>query len=189
MNRILKKTILTTLQANIQLKMNCQNQLIYIYEIGQLVLIKNADDINNDLVAQLKKIISIENEGKYTTLIQIKWYYKKDELHKKFNNILNCISLNEIFETDHYDYTYVDCINGLCKIYSFEEYDKLKNISQNTFFTRAKYYTAKKNQILLMKNGKLDVFVKNLQILIYCIFNAKNVKYGFIHFVLVQKKI
>ncbi|KAL4428613.1 hypothetical protein ABPG74_009115 [Tetrahymena malaccensis] len=120
-----------------------------IYSINDLVLIQNADDLSNDFIGQLIKIIRIENQGKYITLIQIKWYYKKDDLpQKKFgDDVIECISDNEIFETDHLDITFVDCINGPCKLYNYQEYDQLKSISQNTFFTRAKFDTVKKKLI------------------------------------------
>lgn len=46
-------------------------------------------------------------------------FYKKSDLPKKFDSILDCISDNEIFETDHLDITFVDCINGPCKLYTY----------------------------------------------------------------------
>lgn len=63
-------------------------------------------------------------------------YYKKDDLPKKFDSIIDCISDNEIFETDHLDITFVDCINGPCKLYTYAEFDKLASINSNTYFTR-----------------------------------------------------
>jgi len=156
--------------------------------------------MHNDFIGQLFKIMRIEYQAKYITLIQIKWYkkrreknklhqqnqiikrfiyhqqkhilslwssrnkclpkriiilwflflfslnicliskinryYRKSDLPKKFDHILDCISDNEIFETDHLDITFIDCINGPCKLYSFTDYDNLNSISQNTFFTR-----------------------------------------------------
>lgn len=64
-------------------------------------------------------------------------FYKKDDLpKKKFENMLDCISDNEIFETDHLDITFVDCINGPCRLYNYNEFDKLGSVSQNSYYTR-----------------------------------------------------
>eukprot|EP00828_Plagiopyla_frontata_P042087 TRINITY_DN6198_c0_g1_i1.p2 TRINITY_DN6198_c0_g1~~TRINITY_DN6198_c0_g1_i1.p2 ORF type:complete len:150 (+),score=26.52 TRINITY_DN6198_c0_g1_i1:72-521(+) len=58
------------------------------------------------------------------------------------------ISENEVFETEHTDYTFAECLNGICSILSLEQYDNSKIVnSQQTFFTRAKY-DVKKQKII-----------------------------------------
>ena len=65
-------------------------------------------------------------------------YFKKSDLpkSKKWEQILETISENEVFLTETSDVTFVDCINGNCEIYSYEEYDKLPVIGNAVFFSR-----------------------------------------------------
>ena len=63
-------------------------------------------------------------------------YYKKVDLPKKYNAQDKNISKYEVFLSNHKDFIMVDCINGLCNVFTLEEYDKLNVITPNTFFTR-----------------------------------------------------
>lgn len=68
--------------------------------------------------------------------IRVPRYYKKSDLPVKYANSLKYISENEVFLTDHKDFTNVECINGPCAIISFEEYEALSGITNNTFYSR-----------------------------------------------------
>ena len=46
------------------------------------------------------------------------------------------ISENEVFETEHKDYLFVDTINGPCQILTFSEYDASETRNSETFYTR-----------------------------------------------------
>lgn len=75
-------------------------------------------------------------EGSLSILIEIQWYYKKSDLPKKYAAYMEHISDNEVFMTDHKDITSVECINGLCQVLTYDDYERLNEILPNTFFTR-----------------------------------------------------
>eukprot|EP00828_Plagiopyla_frontata_P005017 TRINITY_DN11946_c0_g1_i1.p1 TRINITY_DN11946_c0_g1~~TRINITY_DN11946_c0_g1_i1.p1 ORF type:complete len:160 (+),score=22.08 TRINITY_DN11946_c0_g1_i1:354-833(+) len=83
-------------------------------------------------------ILIITYEQQITPILQLQWYYKKDEL--QFSQQYDYISENEVFETTHTDYASVYCLNGKCDIISLEQYDGQRPLNlSSTFFTRAKY--------------------------------------------------
>jgi len=44
---------------------------------------------------------------------------------------MDSISESEVFLTEHVDYAFVDCINGLCEVLTYEEYDNLPRVKNN----------------------------------------------------------
>ncbi len=52
-------------------------------------------------------------------------YYRKGDFVGKNKIPLEIISENEVFLTESSDFAFVDTINGLCKILTYEDYDKL----------------------------------------------------------------
>ena len=56
-------------------------------------------------------------------IIILKRYYKKTDLPKKYEIYMDSISEHEIFATEHSDYAYIDTIDGLCKVLTFDEYN------------------------------------------------------------------
>lgn len=107
-----------------------------IYSLGEILLIRNYEDPNNDFLGILKKIMKVQIEGSLSILVEIQWYYRKSDLPKKYSGFMDDISESEVFLTDHKDITSVECINGICSVLSYEEYEALNEIPVNTFFTR-----------------------------------------------------
>lgn len=53
-------------------------------------------------------------------MIEVQWYYKKQDLDFKKLGISESDQLyigeNEVFPTNHHDKIYVDCIQGKCRV-------------------------------------------------------------------------
>ena len=114
-----------------------------IFNIGDVLLIQSAEE---NLIGELVKIIPSNGIKEYPfwPTVQVKWYYKKNDINRKKNNLLNqqnfdSLSDYELFPSNHKDIIYIESIINKCKIYSYEEYDNITEPSELTFFTRAKY--------------------------------------------------
>ena len=114
-----------------------------IFKIGDVLLIQASEE---NLIGELIKIIPINGIKEYPfwPTVQVKWYYKKKDINRKKNNLLNqqnfySISDYELFPSNHKDIIYIESIINKCKVYTYEEYDNISDPSDFTFFTRAKY--------------------------------------------------
>ena len=114
-----------------------------IFKIGDVLLIQASEE---HLIGELIKIIPINGIKEYPfwPTVQVKWYYKKKDINRKKNNLLNeqnfnSISDYELFPSNHKDIIYIESIINKCKVYTYEEYDNIKDPSDFTFFSRAKY--------------------------------------------------
>ena len=91
-----------------------------IYQIGNLVIIKQADGAT--AFGKISKII--EKGGLPEKLdwptIDVQLYYKKDKINKEKNSIdkevYDHMGDNELFETNKVERVFVDKINGLCQV-------------------------------------------------------------------------
>jgi hypothetical protein len=63
-------------------------------------------------------------------------YYRKQDLEKRFPSLMSIISENEVFLTNLKDFIEVETIMSEASVITFEEYDKLTNITPGTFFSR-----------------------------------------------------
>ena len=114
-----------------------------IFKIGDVLLIQSSEE---NLIGELIKIIPSNGIKEYPfwPTVQVKWYYKKKDINRKKNNLLNqqnfdSISDYELFPSNHKDIIYIESIINKCKVYTYEEYDNIADPSDFTFFTRAKY--------------------------------------------------
>jgi hypothetical protein len=115
----------------------------FIFKIGDVLLIQASEE---NLIGELIKIIPTNGIKEYPfwPAVQVKWYYKKKDINRKKNNLLNqqnfdSISDYELFPSNHKDIIYIESIINKCKVYTYEEYDNITDPSDFTFFTRAKY--------------------------------------------------
>ena len=81
-----------------------------IFKIGDVLLIQASEE---NLIGELIKIIPINGIKEYTfwPTVQVKWYYKKKDINRKKNNLLNqqnfdSISDYELFPSNHKDIIY-----------------------------------------------------------------------------------
>ena len=114
-----------------------------IFKVGDVLLIQASEE---NLIGELIKIIPINGIKEYPfwPTVQVKWYYKKKDINRKKNNLLNqqnydSLSDYELFPSNHKDIIYIESIINKCKVYTYEEYDNIADPSDLTFFTRAKY--------------------------------------------------
>ena len=114
-----------------------------VFKIGDVLLIQASEE---NLIGELIKIIPVNGIKEYPfwPTVQVRWYYKKQDINRKKNNLLNqqnfdSISDYELFPSNHKDIIYIESIINKCKVYSYEEYDSIADPSDFTFFTRAKY--------------------------------------------------
>ena len=114
-----------------------------IYKIGDVLLIQASEE---NLIGELIKIIPVNGIKEYPfwPTVQVKWYYKKKDINRKKNNLLNqqnidSISEYELFPSNHKDIIYIESIINKCNVYTYEEYDNISDPSEFTFFTRANY--------------------------------------------------
>lgn len=52
---------------------------------------------------------------------------------------MDCISENEVFRTNEYDYIEIESIVSLAQILSYEEFDQLETMNDTTYFMRASF--------------------------------------------------
>lgn len=114
-----------------------------VYKIGDVLSILSADQV---LIGELLKIIPSGGIKEYPfwPSIQVRWYYKKSEINRAKNNLLNeqnyeSISEYEVFTSEHKDIVYIETILSKCKVCGFDEYESLQEPNEYTYFTRAKY--------------------------------------------------
>ena len=93
-----------------------------IFKIGDVLLIQASEE---NLIGELIKIIPNNGIKEYPfwPTIQVKWYYKKKDINRKKNNLLNqqnfdSISDYELFPSNHKDIIYIESIINKCKVYS-----------------------------------------------------------------------
>ncbi|CAD8048032.1 unnamed protein product [Paramecium primaurelia] len=120
-------------------KLKYQNQ---IYNVGQNLCIRG--DNRSVYIAKLTKIVKLhDDEDNYLPFIKIQWYNRKTELMGLPKDQLECISENEVFKTNEFDYIEIESIIGLAIILSYEEYDKIEELNDNVYFMRATYIDEK----------------------------------------------
>lgn len=77
--------------------------------------------------------------------IKVKWYYHWSELELSQMGIPpedeKYLGENELFDSDHHDYVYMDSILGKCDVFSIQEYDNCESIDDGTYFCRSKFMT------------------------------------------------
>ncbi len=69
-------------------------------------------------------------------------YYKKSDINREKNGLVedrlfNSISDYEVFSSNHRDTIFVESIVSTCKIYTYDEYENLAELSATSFFSRA----------------------------------------------------
>ena len=114
-----------------------------IYHIGDNLLIYGKNDT---LIGKLVRIIpnnGIKSNPCWPS-IEVQWYYKKNDINRKKNNLLNLdmynsISDYELFPTEHRDVIVIETVIGKCEVYTYEEYENLSEHTEKTFFSRASY--------------------------------------------------
>ena len=121
------------------------------YSVGDKLIIFAS---NENLIGELIKIIPTNGIKRYPCwpTIEVRWYYKKTDLNRKKNNLIdernyNSISDYELFPTEHKDVIFIETVIGKCDVYTYEEYEALDDHTETTFFSRAKYDP--KNQLLI----------------------------------------
>ncbi|CAK58429.1 unnamed protein product (macronuclear) [Paramecium tetraurelia] len=120
-------------------KLKYENQ---IYHVGQNLCIRG--DNRSIYVAKLIKIVKLyDDEDNCLPFIKVRWFRRKTELTGLSKDCLDCISENEVFKTNEFDYIEIESIVGLATILSFEEYDQIEELYDNVFFTRAQYVNEK----------------------------------------------
>ncbi|CAD8139869.1 unnamed protein product [Paramecium pentaurelia] len=113
-----------------------------IYRVGQNLCIKG--DNRSEYVAKLIKIVKLyDDEDNCIPLIKVQWFYRKNELYGLPKEQMDCISENEVFKTNEFDYIEIESIVGLAIILSYEEYDQIEELNDNIYFTRASFIDRK----------------------------------------------
>ena len=109
-----------------------------IFKIGDVLLIQASEE---NLIGELIKIIPTNGIKEYPfwPAIQVKWYYKKKDINRKKNNLLNqqnfdALSEYELFPSNHKDIIYIESILNKCNVYTYEEYDNITDPPDLTFF-------------------------------------------------------
>ncbi|CAD8059507.1 unnamed protein product [Paramecium sonneborni] len=138
------KSVIRILHTNKKSRINYQ-KLKYenqIYHVGQNLCIRG--DNRSVYVAKLIKIVKLlDNQNNCIPFIKVQWFTRKTELMDLQKDYLDCISENEVFKTNQFDYIEIERIIGLAIILSYEEYDHIEELNDNIFFMRASYIDGK----------------------------------------------
>ncbi|CAD8144549.1 unnamed protein product [Paramecium pentaurelia] len=120
-------------------KLKYENQL---YHVGQNLCIRG--DNRSIYVAKLIKIVKLhDDQDNCLPFIKVQWFCRKTELLGLSKDYLDCISDNEVFKTNEFDYIEIESIVGLAIILSYEEYDQIEELNDNVYFMRATYINDK----------------------------------------------
>lgn len=130
-----------------------------IYHLGDVCLIYSS---NETLIGEITKILPVNGFKEYPTwpTVEVRWYYKKSDLNRKKNHLLdiknfNSISEYELFPSKHKDIIFIETILCKCKVFTYEVYDNLKEHNELTYFTRANY-----DPVSQLLSPKFDEWVK-----------------------------
>lgn len=109
-----------------------------VYAIGDYVLIRETR--KSDMIGKLIKIYA-EGEIEKHPMIEVKWYFKKDDLDASSITLSekNSLGDNEVFDTITETKIYADLLNGKCKVWKLEEYEGKQGLGVNDYYTRACY--------------------------------------------------
>jgi hypothetical protein len=100
--------------------------------IGVSVLVRS-DDSDKDFIG---KVINI-SEDKQT--LEVNWYYTKYDLPRKYAEYLKFLSENEVFVSNHRDRIDAECVNDICRVLTWEEFEKHDTTTPDIYFCRARY--------------------------------------------------
>ena len=117
-----------------------------LYFKNDYVTVLNADDVSGQFVAKLLKIIKIQ-KSPVLNIASVQWYYRKTDMNTKSLKPSEFVLISDyqVFPTNHYDFIYIESLNGKCEIISYDEYDSNPSVSNNVYFQRASYdYLRKK---------------------------------------------
>jgi hypothetical protein len=92
-----------------------------IYSLGDCVMIRDVQE--GFLIGKLIKIVNQGGNKKYPywPTVQVQWYYKKSDLNREKNGlvddvIFNSISEFEVFKSNHVDNIFIETIICPCKV-------------------------------------------------------------------------
>lgn len=114
-----------------------------VYSIGDCMKIK--DESNSFSIGKLIKIIPTKGIKTlpFWPSILVQWFYKKSEIDLTQNGIdqptYDSISDYEVFSSSHRDIILIETVISPCRVLSLEDYQKMDNNNDLTFFTRANY--------------------------------------------------
>ncbi|CAD8168626.1 unnamed protein product [Paramecium pentaurelia] len=116
-------------------KYNSIQKFNKIYHVNQDVAVCA---LNDDIYsAKLIKIYCIKDPSNtYIPIIQVQWYYSKQDL-KIDQKLIKCISDKELFFSTHSEYLPANKIQIGIKVLTFEEYSDLEFEEETIFFSRA----------------------------------------------------
>lgn len=117
-----------------KLKVNEYTSLIFkgvTYSIGDVAYIR---ELNDDDC--LGTILSLRQTGDNIPQVHIRWFYKPSDVFSEQNP---CFSSREFFDSDHKQVISSDCLYGLARVVSYEEFFSCDVIDKDLFFTRACY--------------------------------------------------
>jgi len=114
-----------------------------IYKIGDTIIVRDSE--SDDLVCKLMKIIPKEGDELHPDwpMIEVLWFYRKEDIDLEVNKITKELSEsladNELFETNHKERIFADCIVDHCRILSLQQYEVEQNLQPTDFFFRSFY--------------------------------------------------
>lgn len=115
-----------------------------IYKIGDSMMIQ--DQGGKYSIAKLLSIIPSSGikEHSLWPSIKVQWYYSKTDINREKNGLNEDINYNslsnfEVFNSPHTDIIYIETVVCKCFVVSLEDYCKLEEPSEVTYFQRAEY--------------------------------------------------
>lgn len=106
------------------------------FRLNDVAIVKEATDDHS-----YGRILRIWREPgeELQAFIRLRWFYKPSDV---FDEVPEFLSDDELFESDHEQDVFVQTINGKVKVLGLEEYMALDNLTEDVFFTRAKFCAA-----------------------------------------------
>ncbi len=102
------------------------------YKVGDNVFLKAAEGEPSFLA----KIGAIESDGR----IQTQWWYRPEDVT---GGRQGWHGLKEVFRSNLKDWNNIECVEGLARMHTLEDYERLPEVSRNDFFSRLSYDPAK----------------------------------------------
>ena len=105
------------------------------FEVGQAAKIREYYD--EECFGTILRIF--QRGDRRDAYMRVRWYYKPSDV---FNQSVSWFGKYELFDSDHEQDIWVQCVYDIVKVLSFEEYHRLDEVEDdNVYYSRARYLT------------------------------------------------
>ena len=106
------------------------------FRVGDTITLRPPTVNENPFIGRIHEVRKTNKSLK----LYVSWFYRPEEARggrKAFHGE------KELFTSDHYDWVAKSSINGHCSVHKLKEYQMLKEVTDNDYYTRLSYKASK----------------------------------------------